>query len=222
MEKWFLLFASGSRRIKSSVREGSGFNPGSQRYWLTDPGEEPEPPRAPTPRSLRRLPLPRGPEPGLGRKRRHPSEGKGGAEPRPPPPLLPSADRAISMRVSLAFLPKRFMVAAVPLLLGAAVGDSGPPHACALPAGRSGRAPREGRHCQGDPGLVGTAQKSASVTESSGRGCLWYGLSCAGCVPSQAACAPTAAERTWTACSAVSKTVLCYQLFLSQIQNLDP
>lgn len=79
----------------------------------------------------------------------------------PPVPalLLPSADRAISMRVSFAFFPKRFMVAAFPLVPGSGRGADRwlragrPPHACALPAeaerhrggGAAGAAPERAR-----------------------------------------------------------------------------
>lgn len=84
---------------------GVGTEPGSApspRAVPAAPGAEPEPPGPRAPRSPRcPHPAARG-EPG---QRCHPGPRGHTA------PLLPSADSAISMRVSFAFLPRRFMVA---------------------------------------------------------------------------------------------------------------
>lgn len=125
MEKWFCSAQVEAGELKARCRRGqdsSGISPISQTPACTPWGGT-RAPQCPTPRSP---PLPpthaasMGPESPLGGKRYCTPGGRGGTEPRSPPfrPLLPSADRAISMRVSFAFFPKRFMVAAFPLLLG--------------------------------------------------------------------------------------------------------
>lgn len=143
-----LLFAlfSGNRRFKDRLGKRPGSTPSSQTPPCRPPGRNRnrtpttttttvslsvrsrDNPSASPPATLPRVPGRETPTAPGTHITLHPVGGGGGnkaAIPSLPHRLLPSADRAISIRVSFAFFPKRFMVAAFSLLLARRRGKGG-------------------------------------------------------------------------------------------------